>query len=263
MDLKNLLQSTIDTAREAGAYISSERKDFDWSRVEQKQNFSDLVSYVDKEAEKLIVDQLRRALPEAGFITEEGVATETKEYNWVIDPLDGTTNFLHGLPVFCTSIALLKGKQELLGVVYEINADECFSAIKGEGACLNGEEIRVSKARNLEESLIATGFPYVAFEKMPQYLDIFNHLMRNSHGLRRLGSAAADLAYVACGRLEGFFEFGLKPWDMAAGTLIVKEAGGVVTDFEGGSDYIFGQGMVSACGIHEQLLNTIKEFWNH
>lgn len=261
MDLQKLLNTALDTAKEAGAFIRNERRDFDWSRVEQKQNFTDLVSYVDKEAERLIVDRLREAAPDAGFITEEGVATEAGEYRWVIDPLDGTTNFLHNLPLFCTSIALIKGNEELLGVVYEINSDEAFYAVKDGGAFLNGSPIQVSAAQNLTESLVATGFPYVAFEKMPQYLDIFNHLMRNTHGLRRLGSAALDLAYVAAGRLEGFYEFALKPWDMAAGTLLVKEAGGRVTDFSGGDNYIFGDGMVSGCAVHRELLETVQRFW--
>lgn len=265
MDLDKILSYVIETGKEAGAYIRQERNNFGWSKVEQKQNFSDLVSYVDKEAEKLIINRLEGLIPEAGFITEEGMADFKGEvYNWVIDPLDGTTNYLHRLPVFSTSIALLKGKKEILGVVYEINLDECFSAIYGGGAYLNGTPIRVSETESLDESLIATGFPYSSFDKMPQYLRIINHLAERTHGIRRLGSAAVDLAYVACGRLEGFFEFGLKPWDMAAGALIVNEAGGVVTDFQGTRDYLFGQkaGLVSACGIHSGLLKLIQEIWH-
>lgn len=259
--MQKLLNTALDTAKEAGEFIRNERRNFDWSRVEQKQNFTDLVSYVDKEAERLIVERLRGAIEDAGFITEEGTGSGTGEVNWVIDPLDGTTNFLHNLPLYCTSIALVQGNKELLGVVYEINTDEAFYAAQGGGAFLNDSPIMVSKAKSLRESLIATGFPYVAFEKTPQYLEIFNHLMRNTHGLRRLGSAALDLAYVAAGRLEGFYEFALKPWDMAAGTLLVKEAGGRVTDFNGGDNYIFGDGMVSGCAIQQELLETVQRFW--
>jgi myo-inositol-1(or 4)-monophosphatase len=264
MDLDSILNHTIVAAKEAGAYIKEERKNFNWSKVEQKQRFSDLVSYVDKEAELLIVNKLSDLVPGAGFITEEGMADYKGDvFNWVIDPLDGTTNYLHGLPIFSTSIALMKGNEEIVGVVYEINLDECFTARKDGGAYLNGTPITVSKAVKLNESLIATGFPYASFDKMPHYMGIINHLIAKTHGIRRLGSAAVDLAYVACGRLEGFFEFGLKSWDMAAGTLIVKEAGGKVTDFNGGGDFIFGNGMgmVSACNIHHELLSAIQEIW--
>jgi myo-inositol-1(or 4)-monophosphatase len=264
MDLDKILEQVIIAAKEAGSFIRDERKELDWSKVEKKQRFSDLVSYVDKEAEKLIINKVRDLIPGAGFITEEGMADYRSEnYNWVIDPLDGTTNYLHGLPIFSTSIALMKKKVEILGVVYEINLDECFSARKDGGAFLNGMPIQVSKAARFDESLIATGFPYTSFDKMPKYIEIITHLMAKTHGIRRLGSAAVDLAYVACGRLEGFFEFGLKPWDMAAGTLLVKEAGGKVTDFEGGEDFIFGvgSGLVSACSIHEELLSAIREIW--
>ncbi len=263
MDLDKILDHTIQVAKEAGAFIRKEREDFDWSKVEQKKTFSDLVSYVDKEAEKLIVEKLHHLIPGAGFITEEGtVDYKSDKYNWVIDPLDGTTNFLHGLPVYSTSIALMKEKEEILGVVYEINQDECFYARKNGGAFCNNKRIRVSKAKTLEESLIATGFPYASFDRMPNYLKIITHLMANTHGIRRLGSAAVDLVYVAAGRLEGFFEFGLNPWDMAGGTIILKEAGGVVTDFEGNDDYIFGNaGLVSSCGIHGDLLKVINDLW--
>lgn len=264
MDLQKIQEEAIKTARLAGDYIRRERKDFDWSKVEQKENFSDLVSYVDKEAEKIIVESLTGVLPEAGFIGEEGVGDEKKgTYNWIIDPLDGTTNFLHDLPVYCVSIALVKEKEELAGVVYEVNRDECFHAVKGDGAFCNGRKITVSPAVSLSESLLATGFPYVAFEKMPQYLRLFDHFMRTTHGVRRLGSAAADLAYVAAGRLEGFFEFGLNAWDMAAGTLLVKEAGGFASDFEGGNNYLFGNnGLVAGSKLHPEILKTVQEFWN-
>ncbi|MCL6260902.1 inositol monophosphatase [Aquiflexum sp. TKW24L] len=262
IDLLAILEQTEKVSREAGAFIRNERLSFDLNKVETK-GLNDLVSYVDKEAEKLIVEKLSLILPEADFITEEGTGeTSGKEYTWIIDPLDGTTNFIHGLPIFSVSIGLKYKKEIVLGVVYEINFDECFSASKGNGAFCNGKQISVSTAKTLGESLIGTGFPYSAFGQIDNYLAVLRLLMEKCHGLRRMGSAAADLCYVACGRQDGFFEYDLKPYDVAAGIIIIQEAGGRVTDFEMGDDFLFGKKIVATNGlIHDELGQDIKKVW--
>ena len=260
--LSQLLEQTRKIAEEVGAFIEKERLHFSMDRVEHK-GFNDLVSYVDKEAEKQLVDQLKVIFPEAGFITEEGTNTTQGEvYNWVIDPLDGTTNFIHGLPVFAVSIGFMEGDKVVLGVVYEVNRKECFYAHKGGGAYCNGVPLKVSSALSLSASLIATGFPYYQFDLLDRYLNIMKSLMQKTHGLRRLGSAAVDLCYVAAGRVEGYFEYNLNAYDVAAGIILVQEAGGQVTDFEGGSDYIFGRHVVATNhSIHEELLGVIQAHW--
>jgi len=257
-----LLENTQEIAKEAGAFIRKERQHFNLDRVEHK-GFNDLVSYVDKEAEKLIVNKLSQILPEAGFITEEGTnTTQAEEFNWVIDPLDGTTNFVHGVPIFCVSIALMERDEVILGVVYEVNLHECFYAMKGGGAFCNDTRIRVSTAQTLSASLIATGFPYNNFDLIDKYLAVLKSLMKSSHGARRLGSAAADLCYVAAGRVEGFFEYNLNSYDVAAGTLIVEEAGGKVTDFSGGRDFVFGRQILATNEkIHDEILADLKKAW--
>lgn len=261
VDLSMVLEGVISISRQAGAFIRKERESFSLSDIEHK-GFNDLVSYVDKESEKMIVDGLKRLLPEAGFITEEGTATTRGEtWNWIIDPLDGTTNFMHGLPVFATSIALMREKEIVLGVVYEINRDECFSACEGQPARCNDLDIKVSDAPRLSESLMATGFPYYNFDKMPTYLDIINELMRSTHGLRRMGSAAVDLVYTACGRFEGFFEYNLNPWDVAAGAFIVQQAGGIVSDFSGGNNYVFGREILAGNHSQPEMLKIIQKHW--
>lgn len=260
--LKQLLEQTQEVAKEVGAFIRKERQHFDIDKVEHK-GFNDLVSYVDKEAERQIVEKLSVILPEAGFITEEGTNTTKGEvYNWVIDPLDGTTNFIHGIPVFAVSIGLMAKDEVIMGVVYEVNRHECFYAMKGGGAFCNDTPIRVSKAPNFAASLIATGFPYSNFEVIDRYLNSMKSIMQKSHGLRRMGSAAVDLCYVAAGRTEGFFEYNLNSYDVAAGVIIVQEAGGKVTDFAGGNDFIFGRNIVASnTAIHDHFLAILDEFW--
>lgn len=259
MELYPLLQQTIAISRETGAFIKKERENFDLGRVEQK-GFNDLVSYVDKEAEKMIVDRLHELLPQAGFITEEGTNTTKGEvYNWIIDPLDGTTNFIHGLPVYSVSIGLQEYEEIVLGVVFEVNQGECFYAIQGGGAFCNGKPIHVSATPNLASSLIATGFPYNGLGQTDAYLEVLKSLMGSSHGFRRLGSAAVDLCYVACGRVDGYFQHNLNPYDVAGGVIIVNEAGGKITDFKAGIDYVFGGEIVATNSfIHEQLLQKVK-----
>ena len=262
MDFLKISQQTIDLSREVGAYIREEAKSFDHHRVEEK-GLNDLVSYVDKTAEVKIVRGLKKILPEAGFITEEGTAGYSiEEYRWVVDPLDGTTNFTHGLPVYAVSIALMHLETLVVGVVYEINKDEMFWAAKGMGAWLNEESIKVSERKKLSESLLATGFPYYNFEQMSAYLKILNEFMKSTHGLRRMGSAAVDLAYVACGRFEGFFEYNLNAWDVAAGSLIVIEAGGEVTDFNLGRNFLFDREIIAGGNVLKEMQTIIAKYWN-
>lgn len=261
MNFELLLEQTTEIIKEVSSFIETESKHFDINSIEKK-GFNDLVSYVDKEAEKSLVRKLSQVLPDAGFIAEEGTSSvRSDEYNWIIDPLDGTTNFTHGLPVYAISVALVHKNDLILGVVNEINRKECFSAIKGQGAKLNGASISVSEIDTLGESLMATGFPYYSFDDMQKYLSILNDLMQSTHGLRRMGSAAVDLAYVACGRFEGFFEYNLNAWDVAAGALIVQEAGGQVSDFGGNSNYLFGREIIAAGPTHGSLLQTIQNRW--
>lgn len=263
IELKTLLEKTQDIAKQVGAFIRRERQHFNVDKVEHK-GFNDLVSYVDKEAEKKIVAGLSKLLPEAGFITEEGTSTTKGEkYNWVIDPLDGTTNFIHGIPVFSVSIALMEDNEVILGVVYEVNRHECFYAMKGGGAYCNDTRINVSSAPDLASSLIATGFPYYNFELIDKYLNALKIFMQKTHGIRRFGSAATDLCYVAAGRIEGFFEYNLNSYDVAAGILIVQEAGGMVTDFSGGDNYIFGREVIASNkNIQEEFSKQVQEIWN-
>jgi myo-inositol-1(or 4)-monophosphatase len=265
MNLQELERNVIEVCGEVGDFIHSESSDFDRSRIEQKNGFNNLVSYVDQEAERRLVKVLKTILPEAGFITEEGTVeqSKTKMYNWIIDPLDGTTNYLHGLPIYAVSVGLTRGEQPILGVVYHVVRKECFSAIEDGNAYCNGKAIQVSSIPTLRESLLATGFPYYHFEKRDNYLDIIKDFLENSHGIRRLGSAAVDLAYVACGRIEGYFEYNLNPWDVAAGVLIVKQAGGTVTDFKGGDNCLFGGELCAANSLmHGEMLELVKKRWN-
>jgi myo-inositol-1(or 4)-monophosphatase len=261
IDLKDIIDQVKELTLEVGDYIANEAARFDHHKVELK-GLNDLVSYVDKTAEDNLVQGLQKILPEAGFITEEGTASHNEEeYRWIIDPLDGTTNFTHGLPVFSISIALIHIELIVLGVVYEINRQEMFEATRGGGARLNGQKILVSDREYLSDSLLATGFPYWDFNEMAAYLKILDDFMKNTHGLRRMGSAAVDLAYVACGRFEGFFEYNLNAWDVAAGSLIVEEAGGRVTDFSGGNNFLFGREIIAAGHPYEEMQAVIANHW--
>ncbi len=262
-DLAALTREICQIATDAGAFLLQECTRFQRDAIEYK-GLNNVVSYVDKETEKQLVERLGRLLPEAGFITEEGTtgqATDQSALNWIIDPLDGTANFIHGLPVFSVSIGLAQGNTPIAGVVYDPNRNECFSAWQGGGAYCNGTKISVSPAMQLGESLIATGFPYYTFDQMQPYLRILESLMQQTHGLRRMGSAAIDLAYVAAGRFDAFYEYNLHSWDMAAGVLLVREAGGVVTDFDGGDAFLFRGDVIAGCGVHPELIRVIQEHW--
>ncbi|MDG1517987.1 MAG: inositol monophosphatase family protein [Flavobacteriales bacterium] len=259
MNLKSITQEVCTISKEVGIFILEECKKFNVSDIEIKSQNS-LVTYVDKTAEKMIVNFLGKLIPESGFIAEEGTSVKKGDvYNWVIDPLDGTTNFIHAIPCYCVSIGLLKNDELIVGVIYEPNRDEMFYAWKNGGAYLNENSISVSKTNKLSDSLLATGFPYYDYRRLEAYMDILKWLMHNSRGVRRIGSAAIDLAYVACGRFEAFYEYSLNPWDVAAGALIVKEAGGSVTDFQGGKNYLFGSEIIASNKYMEaELLDKIK-----
>jgi myo-inositol-1(or 4)-monophosphatase len=264
MNLQLVKNDVIEICKEVGEFIRREAEDFDLSRIEKKSSFNNLVSYVDKEAETRLVEALKKSVPTAGFITEEGTVEQSHstEYNWIIDPLDGTTNFLHGLPIYAISVGLTKNKKPILGVIYHIVRKEIFHAVEDDNAYCNNTVIRVSDASFLNESLLATGFPYHHSAKGEEYLGIIKDFLEKSHGIRRLGSAAIDLAYVACGRLEGFFEYNLNPWDVAAGILIVEQSGGKVTDFSGGANSLFGKQLCASNGtIHQEMLQVIQNRW--
>lgn len=246
MDYQELCLLVCIQARAAGKFIANERAHFDLSKVESK-GLHDLVSYVDKTSEQQLVEALQPLVPDAGFIVEEGTSTKRGEhFNWVIDPLDGTTNFISGIPLYAVSIGLLEDNELVLGVVYEIGHDECFYAWKGSKAYLNGKEIHVSGTDNITNALLATGFPYSNFDQLDHYIALMKWGMIEARGVRRLGSAATDLVYVACGRFDSFFEYDLKPWDVAAGAFIVKQAGGTVIDFSGGDQYLFSGEIVAS-----------------
>jgi myo-inositol-1(or 4)-monophosphatase len=262
MNLQEITSQVANLARQTGEFVREAAANFSTESIEYK-GLNDMVSFVDKETEIRLVDGLTKIIPEAGFIAEEGTGefTENQELAWIIDPVDGTTNYMHGVPVFAISIALMQNQKIVSGVVYEVNRDECFTAWLGGGAFLNEKPIKVSSAKHLKDSLIAIGFPYYDFELMENYIQILKALMQKSHGLRRLGAAAVDLAYTACGRFEGFFEYNLKPWDVAAGTLIVQEAGGIVRDFKGGDDFIFGRELIAGCVMFSELEALIQKNW--
>jgi myo-inositol-1(or 4)-monophosphatase len=239
-DLKQLCKNVNELSSEITAFLLQEVGKVNTSDIQHK-GLHDFVTYVDKTAEQKIATRLTQLLPEAGMILEEkSVDRQGERYRWVVDPLDGTTNFIHRVPLFSVSIALMDGDETILGLVHEANLDECFTAWKDAPALMNDHEIHVSSISASDDALFATGFPYYDYGKMDAYLEVFKYFMQHTSGLRRLGSAAVDLAYVACGRLEGFYEYGLKPWDVAAGAFIVQQAGGRVTDFHGGTNHVFG-----------------------
>ena len=249
MDYKSLCKQVQQIARETGHFIREERKKITTDDIKIKSAAS-LVTYVDKTAENKIVSALKKLIPESGFVAEEGTADSNNEkYTWFVDPLDGTTNFIHGIFPHSVSIGLAKENELVIGVVYEVGADELFYAWKGSPAFLNGKEIRVATAVNPEDTLIGTGFPYYDFDRVEDYIIVMKHFMKTTRGLRRFGSAAVDLSYVACGRFDGFYEHALHAWDVAAGVFIVQQAGGRISDFNGGNNWLFGGELVAASAV--------------
>ena len=236
------LNIAIKAARRAGQIINRASNDLDLLKVATKKP-NDFVTEVDQAAEAAIIEVLQEAYPGYGILAEESGETAGKgkrdsEFQWIIDPLDGTTNFIHGLPQYAISIALAKGGVLEQAVVFDPNRNEMFTASKGGGAFLNDRRIRVSKRTKLQDALIGTGFPYRMFDHADTYLAIFKELTQKTAGLRRPGAASLDLCYVACGRYDAFWEFGLSPWDMAAGALVISEAGGLVSDLAGEQNYL-------------------------
>jgi myo-inositol-1(or 4)-monophosphatase len=221
----------------------------------------DPVSQADTDAQKAVIKVIKNVFPEHGILAEEdGVNDVKKDFCWIIDPLDGTVNFVHGVPMFCVSVALRHKKEIISGVIYSPVMKEVFTAQKGKGAYLNGKKIKVSKEKELIRALSVTGFPYYVREKSSRVMRNFTEVMTAAQGIRRLGSAALDLAYVACGRFDFFWEEGLKVWDIAAGILLVKEAGGMVTDYEAKRDILFKDTMLASNGasMHKKVLRILK-----
>jgi len=247
IDLKELSAHVATIAKEAGSFLRESQSNFNKDTITSK-SLNALVSEVDENTERLLVKRLSELLPDAGFLTEEQTTTQDleQEYTWVIDPLDGTTNYLHGLPIYSVSIALLHNDWPVIGVVYEVGLNECFVAFKDGGAFLNGSKIQTSSAVLLEDTLLATGFPYYNFSKLNGFQNTLAHFYQHTRGVRRIGTAAVDLAYTAAGRFDGYFEYGLSPWDVAAGILLVREAGGLVTNFENEQVPIASQSIIAA-----------------
>lgn len=258
IDLEYLCAEVRKIAVEAGLFLKEERRKFDRERVEEK-SAHNYVSYVDKESERRLVKALSGLLPEAGFIAEEGSGTHGDEaYCWLVDPLDGTSNYIHDMAPYCVSIALRDTEGLLLGVVYEVCRGECFYAVKGGKAYLDGEEIHVSGVRELDKAFIALGFPYNSEGYRPVAAQLVDRLYGFAGGTRLLGSAAAELCYVAAGRFEARLEAFLGPWDVAAGGLILRQAGGSITDFSGGGNWESGDQVAASNGvIHEKILSLL------
>ena len=240
-----LLNIGMRAARAAGDYIAREIDRADGISVEIKGK-NDFVSEVDKNAEGIIVETIKKSYPAHAFLAEESGRSGEHEYLWIIDPLDGTTNFLHGFPHFAVSIALLHKDRLDQAVIYDPLKQEMFTASRGKGAQLNNKKIRVSAHKGLAGALLGTGFPFGEGKALDKFLETFRILYPQVAGIRRAGAAALDLAYVACGRLDGFWEYDLKPWDVAAGALLVQEAGGISSELSGATDYLYNGNIISA-----------------
>lgn len=232
-----MLNTAVKAARRAGNIIARATRNLDLVAFKEKAA-NDFVSEVDREAEAAIIRTLREAYPGHAILAEESGASGESEYQWIVDPLDGTTNFIHGFPQFCVSIALKHKKVITQAVIYDPSRNDLFTASRGRGAFLNDQRMRVSKRATLRSSLLGTGFPFRQFEHIDVYLGILRDMMAGAAGVRRAGSAALDLAYVAAGRLDGFWEFGLSPWDIAAGGLMITEAGGLIGGLTGEDNYM-------------------------
>jgi myo-inositol-1(or 4)-monophosphatase len=257
-----MLVIAVKAARRAGAIINRASADLNRLAVEKK-GYRDYVSEVDRAAEQAIIDILLKAYPDHAIVAEESGNQGSSEYQWVIDPLDGTTNFLHGFPQYAVSVALMHKGVLSQAVVYDPTRNDLFTATRGRGAFLNEQRIRVSSCIRLSDALIGTGFPFRNSAHLDMYLAMFKDMVCKAGELRRPGSAALDLAYTAAGRLDGFWEIGLQRWDIAAGALLVKEAGGMVSDFEGNDHYLDnGNVVVGNPKILAQLLRTLATHLN-
>ncbi len=259
---KGFLDTAIKAARLAGPAIIDNLGRISKRDISLKMA-SDFVTSVDRESESIIIGTIKESFPHHLILAEESIKESAgEEYRWIIDPLDGTTNYIHGYPVFSVSIALEYKSEIILGVVFDPLRNELFLAEKGAGAFLNGHPIRVSEINEIKECLITTGFPFRKKEIIDSYLKLFKNIFLKVSDLRRAGSAALDLAYLACGRCDGFFEIGLSPWDIAAGSLLIEEAGGVVTDFAGGTDYVRTGNIVAGnTAVHNGILTEVKNIF--
>ena len=255
-----MLNTAIKAARKAGNIINRAARDLDQIKVETKQR-NDFVTEVDRAAEAAAIDELRRAYPDHAILAEESGETKATrmEYCWIIDPLDGTTNFIHGVPHYCVSIGLKHKEVITQGVVFDPVKNELFTATRGAGAYLNDKRIRVSKRDKLADGLIGTGFPFRDGSALDRYIAMFKAVTLASTGVRRPGAAALDLAYVAAGRFDGFWEIGLSPWDIAAGSLLVQEAGGLIGDLQGENKYLdSGEVVAGNAKVFAQLLRLLN-----
>jgi myo-inositol-1(or 4)-monophosphatase len=253
-----MLDRIIEIAREAGKFLKENEGKI--SEISEKGSFTNLVTNVDKGSETLIKNFILEHFPNHGILAEEsGALSPTSEYRWIIDPLDGTTNYTHAYPVYCVSIGVEYKGEVVAGVVYDPNFDELFSAESGSGSFLNGRKLSVTSTDTLERSLLATGFPYDIKNNPFNCIQHFNEFLTTAQAIRRLGSAALDICYVAAGRMDGFWEVNLHPWDTAAAVLITTEAGGKVTDFTGGKYSIYQKNILLSNGlIHEQMIDVLK-----
>jgi myo-inositol-1(or 4)-monophosphatase len=256
------LETAVSAARRAGKIMLDNLSSLSRDDIDKKQA-SDYVTRVDRDAEDAIVSSLKNEFPDHTIQAEEsGEDTAKREYKWIIDPLDGTTNYIHGYPQFSVSIGLESGGDMIVGVVFDPLREELFTGVKNEGAFLNGKPLRVSPVIMMNESLLSTGFPFRSKEMIDRYLELFRALFYEVSDLRRAGSAALDLAYLACGRCDGFFEIGLSPWDIAAGSLLIHEAGGIVSDFAGGTDYMrTGNVIAGNPALHGEILKRVKRIF--
>jgi len=255
-----MIHVAIEAAKEAGRFLkynTGKVKNIEMKKGEER----NLVSDLDKASEAKIIEHIRRHYPNHAILAEESGATDTvAEYKWVIDPLDGTTNYLHGVPIYCVTIALEHKGELVAGVIYDPSLDELFTVERGSGAYLNGKKISVSSSSTLIASLLVTGFPYDISVNPDHAIDHFVHFLTKGGGIRRLGSAALDLAYIASGRFDGFWEVNLNPWDMAAGVLLVEEAGGKVTNFLGNPTNIYTKQVLATNGkIHDQMVSVLSQ----
>lgn len=258
-DMARLLGAAWEAADAAGILI---RESWEQPKQIDYKGAIDLVTTVDRESERRIVEVLERNFPDHSFLAEEetNLVGKQKSCRWIIDPLDGTTNFAHGYPQFCISIALERDEEIVMGLVYDPLRRECFRAVKGRGATLNGRAIRISSVKELDKALLATGFPYDRRDKADYYLAFFKAFMTRTQGIRRNGAAALDLCYVACGRIDGFWELKLRPWDTAAGALVVEEAGGTLSDFSGKAFSIWGEETLASNGaIHAEMVAVLRQ----
>lgn len=259
--LEDLTSATIPVVRKAADFIRSQAGSVSTDQIESKA-LNSLVSYVDRSAEEILVEGLGAILPDATFLTEEDTVDNTdSSLVWIIDPLDGTTNFLHNLPFYSVSVALQSHGELVIGIVLEVTREELFHCWKDGGSFLNYQSIRVASNRSFDEAIIATGFPYQDLNQLDQYINVFHSFVKNARGVRRLGSAALDLAFVAAGRFDGFYEFNLNPWDIAAGSLLIKEAGGLVEGFYDTDGWQTGSSIIgSAPAIFHRMKDIINEY---